>query len=149
MVSFTSEQAAAIAAIEQLATMWADVLDQDNGLDLTRGEGFLADDCRYNVGGAWREGREEIVQFYATRRAGLDPNALPVIRHTISNFRIRFTSAGSAKMNVLLLYFADNAGGNPADLLAVADCRMEFRRDATGDWLITQFDSEQVIKRHG
>lgn len=148
MVSYTSEQAAAIAAIEQLVTTWADVLDQDNGLDKTRGAGFLSDDCRYNVGGKWREGRDEIVKFYADRRAGLG-SGLPVIRHTVSNFRIRFTAVDSATMNFLLLYFADNAGGNPADPLAVADCRMEFRRDASGDWLISMFDSEQVIKRHG
>ncbi len=149
MVKFTSDEVASIAAIEQLVTTWADVLDQDNGLDLTRGAGFLADDCRYNVAGEWREGRDAIVNFYATRRAGLDPNVLPVIRHTVSNFRISFTGADSAKMNFLLLYFADNAGGNPADPLAVADCRMEFRRDADGDWLITRFDSEQAIKRYG
>ena len=148
MVSYTGEQAASIAAIEQLVTIWADVLDQDNGLDKTRGVGFLADDCRYNVAGKWREGRDEIVEFYATRRAGLGAG-LPVIRHTVSNFRISFNGADSAKMNFLLLYFADNAGGNPADPLAVADCRMEFRRDPQGDWLISQFDSEQVIKRHG
>lgn len=148
MVKFTSEQAAAIAAIEQLVTIWADVLDQDNGLDKTQGIGFLSDDCQYNVAGEWRKGRAEIVKFYATRRAGLDPNALPVIRHTVSNFRIQFTGADSAKCNFLLLYFADNAGGNPADPLAVADCRMEFRADASGDWLISRFDSEQCIKRY-
>jgi hypothetical protein len=148
MVSFTGEQAASIAAIEQLVTIWADVLDQDNGLDKTRGVGFLTDDCRYNVAGKWREGRDEIVAFYADRRAGLG-DGLPVIRHTVSNFRILFTGKDSAKMNFLLLYFADNAGGNPADPLAVADCRMEFRCDAAGDWLISRFDSEQVIKRHG
>src|SRR3954468_6607468 len=91
MVKFTSEQAAAIAAIEQLVTTWADVLDQDNGLDKTQGIGFLSDDCQYNVAGEWRKGRAEIVKFYAPRRAGLDPNAMPVIRHTVSNFRIGFT----------------------------------------------------------
>jgi hypothetical protein len=148
MVSYTGEQAAAIAAIQQLAAMWADELDQHNGLDISGAAHLLTEDCRYNVAGQWREGRAATVEFYAGRRAGLGAN-LPVIRHTISNFRIQLAGADGAKMNFLLLFFADNAGGNPADPLAVADCRMEFRRDAAGDWLISMFDSEQVIKRNG
>lgn len=147
LVRFTTEQIPAITAIQQLAAVWADELDRHNGLDISGGIGLLTDDCRYNVGGAWREGRAEAIAFYAGRRAGLDPANLPVMRHVISNFRIAFTDETSARMTFLLLFFANNAGGNAADPLAVADCRMEFRRDADGDWLISLFDSHQSLRR--
>ena len=55
-----------------------------------------------------------------------------------------------ARANFLLLFFA-KVGEPPfvgyCDPLAVADVRMQCRREADGHWRISQFDSNQIFQR--
>ena len=150
MASFTVEQAAATAAIQQVINEWGDELDQNDGLSIADSD-VLTEDCRYFVGGEWREGRAATAKFYAERKPRLEAaGGAPVMRHIISNYRISFEDEANAKVGFLLLFFA-KVGTPPftdyCDPLAVADVRMECRREADGQWRISLFDSGQIFRR--
>jgi len=150
MARFTTEQAAAAAAIQQVINEWGNELDQNDGLKMIEA-GVLTEDCRYFVGGAWRESRAEAAQFYRERKPRLEAQGgAPVMRHVNSNFRISFVDESNAKVGFLLVYFA--AIGTPpftnyCDPLAVADVRMECRCDQDGEWRISLFESGQIYRR--
>lgn len=150
MAKFTPEQAASIAAIKQVIYEWGDELDVNSGLKMTASD-VLTQDVRYNVGGEWREGLAAAQAFYDARWDRLEAaGGAPVMRHLLTNLRIKFTGEDSAAVTFQLLFFA--ATGEPpfvgkADPLAVADVRMETRREADGHWRISLFDSGQIFQR--
>ena len=149
MAKFSAEQAAAVAAIQQAINEWGDELDKNDGLKLAQAD-VLTQDCRYNVGGAWREGRGEAAQFYTERKPRLEAaGGAPVMRHIMSNYRVKFTAEDKAEVGFLLLFFA--AVGTPpfntCDPAAVADVQMELRREGDGHWRIAMFDSGQTFRR--
>lgn len=150
MARFTVEQAAAVAAIQQVINEWGDELDQNDGLEMIEAD-VLTEDCQYYVGGAWRQGRAEAAQFYKERKPRLEAEGgAPVMRHVITNFRVAFIAEEKAEVGFLLLYFA-RVGTPPftnyCDPLAVADVRMDCRRDADGEWRISRFESGQIFRR--
>ena len=150
MAKFTPEQAASIAAIKQVIYEWGDELDLNSGLQMSRAD-VLTQDVRYNVGGEWRDGLEATQGFYNARWDRLQAaGGAPVMRHLLTNLRIAFDDDDHAKVTYQLLFFA--ATGEPpfvgkADPLAVADVRMETRREADGHWRISLFDSGQIFQR--
>jgi hypothetical protein len=149
MAKFSPDQAAAIVAIQQVINEWGDELDKHDGLHMLTAD-VLSQDCRYFVGGEWREGLAAVAQFYQERKARLEAaGGAPVMRHIMSNYRVKFTSEISAEVGFLLLFFA--AVGNPpfdtCDPSAVADVKMEVQRDADGHWRISRFDSGQTFRR--
>jgi hypothetical protein len=150
VAKFTPEQAASVAAIKQVVYEWGDELDLNSGLKMTEAD-VLTQDVRYNVGGEWREGLEAAQGFYNARWDRLQAaGGAPVMRHLLTNLRIKFTGEDSAEVSYQLLFFA--ATGEPpfvgkADPLAVADVRMETRREADGHWRISLFDSGQIFQR--
>ena len=150
MGRFTAEKAAAVAAIQQVINEWGNELDKNDGLKMIEAD-VLTEDCHYNVGGSWRKSRAEAAQFYMERKPRLDAQGgAPVMRHIISNFRVSLVDADRAEVGFLLVYFA--AVGTPpvtnyCDPLAVADVRMECRRDLDGEWRISLFDSVQTFRR--
>ena len=149
MAKFTAAQAADVAAIQQVINEWGDELDTNDGLTMLAAD-VLTPDCRYNVGGAWRAGAEEAAQFYAERKVRLDAaGGAPVMRHIMSNYRVKFTAEDKAEIGFLLLFFA-RVGTPPFDTCdpaAVADVQMECRREADGHWRIAMFDSGQTFRR--
>lgn len=150
MAKFSAEQAVAVAAIQQVINEWGDELDQNSGRQMTQAD-VLVRDVRYFVGGEWRDGIEATQAFYdqrwATLTAGDGP---PVMRHVHSNYRVSFLAEDHAKVNFLLVFFA-KVGEPPfvgySDPLAVADVRMECRREADGHWRIAMFDSGQIFRK--
>ncbi|MEO5587422.1 MAG: nuclear transport factor 2 family protein [Novosphingobium sp.] len=150
MAKFTPEQAASIAAIKQVVYEWGDELDINSGRKMTEVD-VLTKDVRYNVGGEWREGLAATQAFYDGRwERLLAAGGAPVMRHLLTNLRIKFTGEDAAETTYQLLFFA--ATGEPpfigkADPLAVADVRMETRREADGHWRISLFDSGQIFQR--
>lgn len=150
MARFTMEQTAAIAAVQQVINEWGNELDQNDGLKIIEAD-VLTEDCHYNVGGQWREGRAQVGEFYKERKPRLEAQGgAPVMRHIISNFRVSFLSDDKIETCFLLVFFA--AVGTPpftdyCDPLAVADVQMECRREADGQWRITRFDSGQIFRR--
>ena len=150
MAQFTAEQAADFAAIQQVINEWGDELDRNDGLTMLEAD-VLTEDCRYFVGGEWREGRAAAAKFYAERKTRLEAaGGAPVMRHLITNTRVSFPDPDRASAGFLLLFFA-KVGEPPfvgyCDPLAVADVRMETRRETDGDWRISMFDSGQIFQR--
>jgi hypothetical protein len=150
VAKFSAEEAAAIAAIQQVINEWGDELDQNSGLQMTEKD-VLTQDCRYFVGGEWREGLGATAQFYRERWDRLTAgDGAPVMRHVHSNYRTEFLAPDHARVGFLLVFFA-KVGEPPftgyADPLAVADVRMECRREADGHWRISLFDSGQIFRR--
>lgn len=150
MAKFSVEESAAVAAIQQVINEWGDELDQNSGRKISEID-VLTDDCRYFVGGEWREGVPATAQFYHDRWDRLTAgDGAPVMRHIHSNYRVRFTAPDHAEVGFLLVFFAKT--GEPpfvgySDPLAVADVRMECRRGADGEWRISQFDSGQIFRK--
>lgn len=148
MAKFTPQQAADVLAIKQVIYEWGDQLDIHNGLSM-RETDCLAKDVRYFVGGQWREGIEGVEGFYKGRAEAARAGAgLMTMRHLITSLRVSFDDADHAKVGYLLVFFAalDNFD-KYCDPLAVADVKMECRRDEDGEWRITLFDSGQIFKR--
>ncbi|WP_395390720.1 nuclear transport factor 2 family protein [Novosphingobium sp. BL-8A] len=150
MAKFTPQQAADVLAIKQVVYEWGDELDIHNGLEMRKSD-VLAEDVAYNVGGEWREGLKAVETFYQGRAEALRAGAgLMTMRHIITSLRVSFDDADNAKVGYLLVFFAAQ-GEAPfdkyCDPLAVADVKMECRRDPDGEWRITRFDSGQIFRR--
>lgn len=148
MAKFTPEQAADVLAIKQVIYEWGDELDINNGLSM-RTRDCLAEDVRYNVGGQWREGLPAVETFYNGRAEAMRSGAgMLTMRHIITSLRVSFEDADHAKVGYLLVFFAAQDNFDKyCDPLAVADVKMECRRDPDGEWRITLFDSGQIFKR--
>lgn len=149
MAKFNMEQALTVAAVQQLISDWAHELDVHNGLHISN---LVTEDCLYTVGGAPRQGRAAVERFYRERleRLSARPEGVPTQRHTLSNLRVSFRTPNEVSITFSLVYFttAGMASGlNHADPAAVADVRMDCRRDDDGQWLIAMFDSNQTFRR--
>jgi uncharacterized protein (TIGR02246 family) len=149
VAKFNIEQALAVAAVQQLINDWANELDLHNGLHIAD---LVTEDCAYTVGGTRREGRAAVEEFYRARLARLSgqPQGVPTQRHTLSNLRVNFRGPDEVSITFSLVYFttAGMASGlNHADPAAVADVRMDCRRDGQGEWRISMFDSNQTFRR--
>ena len=148
MAKFTPEQAADVLAIKQAIYEWGDELDINNGLSMRKAD-CLAEDVQYFVGGEWRDGLSAVEAFYKGRAEAMEAGAgLMTMRHIITSLRVTFDDADHAKVGYLLVFFATVKDLDKyCDPLAVADVKMECRRDADGEWRITRFDSGQIFKR--
>jgi uncharacterized protein (TIGR02246 family) len=149
VAKFSIEQAVARAEVQELINEWATELDLHNGLHIS---GLVTEDCSYNVGGTPRQGRAEVEKFYKERLARLSaqPDGVPTQRHILSNLRVNFSSDTAASITFSLVYFTTAGMAsklNHADPAAVADVRMNVRRDADGQWRIAMFDSGQTFRR--
>lgn len=149
MAKFSIEQAVARAEVQELINEWATELDLHNGLHIA---GLVTEDCSYNVGGSPRQSRAEVEKFYQERLARLSaqPDGVPTQRHILSNLRVSFSSDTAASITFSLVYFTTAGMAsklNHADPAAVADVRMNVRRDADGQWRIAMFDSGQTFRR--
>lgn len=146
MAKFTTEQATAAVAIQQLINDWAYDLDFHDNIHV--GD-VITDDVSYNVGGTVRKGKAEVEAFDAARREKIKNNR-PTIRHINTNFRVTFKTADEAEVFFELVFWSTEVPGlNPADVVAVADVWMTCRRSKDGDWRICKFDSTQPLKRVG
>ena len=149
MAKLSMEQALARAELQELINAWAYELDMHNGLHIS---GLVTEDCIYILGGNPRNGRAAVEKFYQDRltRLSAQPEGVPTQRHALSNLRVNFGSPTAASITFTLVYFTTAgmaAGLNHADPAAVADVRMDCRREDDGHWRIAKFDSNQTFRR--
>ena len=143
------EQGLAVVEVQQLLSDWAYELDTHNGVHIAE---LVTEDCVYILGGAPRTGRAASQKFYQERleRVSAQPEGAPTQRHNLSNLRVSFRSAGDVSITFTLVFFTSAgmaSGTNHADAAAVADVRMDCRRDQDGQWRIARFDSNQSFRR--
>jgi ketosteroid isomerase-like protein len=141
LTRFTIEQAAAAVEIQQLINEWALELDFHHGKNIAA---LVTEDCDYAVGGG-RRGRASIVEFYKGIGETMAGQAM---RHLNSNLCVNFRSADEASIVFNLLFFTTaGTGSTQPDPAAVADVRMDCRREADGHWRIARMDSNQPFPR--
>jgi len=150
MAKYSGEQAAAIAAIQQVVNQWGRELDTNGGLTLVEAD-VLTEDCRYHIGGEWREGRDATARYYRARWDRLQAGGgVPVIRMLFSNHCVSFTAEDRAEVTLLLQSFA-RVGDPPfighCDPSAVADVNIECRREADGHWRIARYEGRHIFER--
>ncbi len=146
MAKFTSQEAVAWVAIQQLINDWGYELDVNNGLNIAD---LVTEDCNYTVRAVPRLSRADVAAFYKTRLAEF-PDGPPVQRHAQTNLRVQFNSPCEASITFTLIYFTTAmiaAGADAADPTAVADVRMEVKCCDDGHWRISMFDSAQCLIR--
>jgi ketosteroid isomerase-like protein len=149
VAKFTAEETVDVAAIQQLINEWGRELDQHHGLSIGP---LVSEDCVYVMGPITRRGRADVERHYKERfdRLSAQPEGLPTLRHLNSNLCVSFRDADSASITFSLLFFSTagmSSGTQHADPAAVADVRMDCRRDSDGHWRISKFDSNQSFRR--
>jgi hypothetical protein len=150
MAQFSSDQAAAVAAIQQVINDWGHELDHGGGRTLAEAD-VLAPDCRYLIGGEWRESADAVARYYRERWDRLEATGgAPVIRMVFSNFRTRFVSEDRAEVTLMLQSFA-GVGEPPfighCDASALADVEIECRRDVGSHWRISRYEGRHIFER--
>lgn len=148
MPRFTPEEAIFVIEINQLVNDWGADLDLYGGMNVAP---LCTADCHYLVGGTLHLGHAAIRAFYTARNqrvAALQRDGIRTQRHTISNQRIGFIADGHAAAQFILVNYSGEGKAPIRDLIGptiVADCQMEFRRDADGEWRISLFDSTPLF----
>ncbi len=146
MAKFSTEQATAWIAIQQLINDWGYELDVNNGLNI--GD-LVTEQCQYTVRAIPRLSRTDVCAFYKGRLEEF-PDGPPEQRHVQSNLRVQFKSAQEASITFTLVYFTTAivpAGASEADPCAVADVFMDVQCGDDGHWRIAKFDSKQSLVR--
>ena len=142
MTQFTIEQAVAVAAVQQLINEWSLELDLHHGKNIAT---LVTEDCAYVVGDGPRQGRAAIVEFY--RGIG-EMMSGQTMRHLNSNLCVGFRGPDAVSITFNLLFFTTAGTGSTApDPAAVADVRMDCRREPDGHWRISRMDSNQPFPR--
>lgn len=148
MAKFTAEQAHAVIEIQQLINEWGyQELDLNNGLNMGA---LVTEDCAYGTMAHTHHGKAEIEAFYRARfdRLSAASSTIPQMRHLNSNLCVDFIGPDEAKVIFCLSFFtAEGTGSTVPEVVAVADVRMEVRRESDGHWRISKNDSNQPFKR--
>jgi SnoaL-like domain len=146
LAKFNLEQVAAFVAVQELINTWAHDLDMHNGLNIAA---LVTDDCLYTVGNTPLQGRTAVEKSYQDRlkRLSAETTGVPTLRHMISNLCVSYRNAHEVSITFSLLFFTSASGRNVPDPAAVADVRMDCRREADEHWRIARFDSNQPFRR--
>lgn len=148
MPRFDPETAVAAMEVQQLIVDWGYELDLNNAINITD---LCTEDCTYFLAGKPHVGHGPIKDFYAARNERvrtLQKDGVRTQRHTISNFRTTFEDRDNATVHFLLVNYSKEGKVPALDLVGptiVADCRMQCRRGADGEWLISLFDSMPIF----
>ncbi len=144
MPKFDQEKAISAIELQQLIADWGYELDMNGGLNIS---GLCTEDCNYLVGGVSYRGHAAVNKFYADRGERVraqQKDGIRTQRHTITNLRVSFEDKNRATGNFILVNYSAEGKAPVFNLVGptiLADCRMEFRRETDGEWLIALFDS--------
>jgi hypothetical protein len=148
MPKFDQQTAVAAMEIQQLVSEWVAELDFNGGLTMPR---LITEDCEYFVGGTLYRGHAPVLKFYTDRGERVrtqQRDGVRTQRHTVSTFRISFPAAGETEFFFTLVNYSAEGKAPALNLVGptiIADCRMQARREADGEWRISLFDSTPVF----
>lgn len=144
MKVLSTEGALVAIQLQQILMEFAHELDRNEGRGIAD---FYADDGVFTPGDFAFRGRAAIAEFYAKREervAAEQAGGQRTGRHTYVNPRVEIHDADNASLHFICVHYSA-AGAPPipdaSTPSVVADARMDFRREADGDWRITVFDS--------
>jgi hypothetical protein len=144
MPRFDKDNAVDAIELHQLIADWGYDLDHNGGNGVAA---LCTEDCDYYVGGNLNKGRAPITAFYAARNERvrtLQKDGVRTQRHAITNPRLTFAGKGRASVTFLLVNYSAEGKAPALNLVGptiIADCKMDFRREADGEWRIALFDS--------
>lgn len=148
MPRFDQVTAATAMELQQLIVEWTYDLDANGGLTITR---LCTEDCDYLVGGKNYRGHAAVQKFYSDRGERVrtqQRDGVRTQRHTVTNFRIAFLAKDHADVRFTLVNYSAEGKAPALNLVGptiIADCRMECRLGADGEWRISLFDSTPVF----
>jgi hypothetical protein len=148
MPKFDQETAVAALEIQQLVAEWVAELDFNGGVTMPR---LITGDCEYLVGGVAYRGHAPVLKFYTDRGERVrtqQRDGVRTQRHTTSNLRISFPSSDRAEFFFSLVNYSSEGKAPALNLVGptiIADCRMQARLEADGEWRISLFDSTPVF----
>ena len=148
MPRFDQDAAIKAIALQQLINEWGYELDFNGGLTMPR---LCTEDVNYLVGGTSYRGHAAVQKFYADRGERVrtqQKDGVRTQRHTISNYRLASSAADHAEVTFLLVNYSAEGKAPALNLVGptiIADCRMEFRLEADGEWRISLFDSTPIF----
>lgn len=148
MRKFTTDQMLTAYQLEQLLYDFAQELDLNNGENAGQ---FYTEDAAFITGAGPIEGRAAIQGFYNKRNenvAKYQKDGHRTGRHTFLNVRVHVHDAHNATLYFTNVNYAGE-GKPPVSGLqgpsAVADCRMECKRQTDGNWLFSEFAPFQAL----
>jgi ketosteroid isomerase-like protein len=142
MRKFTMEQVVLAYELEQLLYDFIAEMDINNYANIGA---FYTEDAVFMAGNNPVEGRDAIVKFYELRNENVrkyQRDGARTGRHTFLNPRVHIEDADNATMYYTNVNYAAEGPAPAAGLKGpsmIADCRMTFRRQPDGHWLISGF----------
>jgi ketosteroid isomerase-like protein len=148
MPRFTPETAVIALELQQIVAEFAADLDSNDGMNICD---FYAADGEFAVGDFSHKGHAAIRKFYADRKERMLPqlkDGIRVAAHTFLNVRVKVESASDAIVHFTNVNYGGE--GKPPQLgtispAMVTACRMDFRREADGEWRITRFSGSPLF----
>ena len=148
MRRFDMEKMLLAYELEQLLYDFAEELDLREAAQL---EKFYAPEAVFHAGPVKVDGLEAIKGFYRNRNENVKKHQRDgqrTGRHTFLNVRVHIHDADSATLLFTNANYACEGPAPASGLIgpsAIADCRMECRRQADGNWLFTEFAPKQAL----
>ena len=148
MPRFTQETATAALEVQQLILEWGHELDMNAARDITA---LCTQDCTYYLAGKPHTGHDAIKAFYAARNdrvSKLQKDGIRTQRHAISNLLVEFPEPSKAAVRFTIINYSKEGKPPALDLVGptiVADCKMEAKLEADGEWRISMFDSTPIF----
>lgn len=148
MPRFTPETAVIALELQQLVAEFANDLDFNDGLNIWS---FYAEDGEFAVGDFTYKGQAAIRKFYSDRKERMLPSLKDGIRvaaHTFLNLRVAVEGRDRGVVHFTNVNYGGE--GKPPQLgtitpAMVTACRMDFRREADGEWRITRFSGSPLF----
>jgi hypothetical protein len=149
MRRLSPEEVGATVELQQLIAHYWEELDGNLGRNV---EAFWHEDGVFTAGSQVDcRGVAAIKKFYADRNERVlsdEKDGVRTSRHTSTDMRVTFHGTERATLNLRVINYS--AGGKPPIMGAaapsiVSDLQIEVRRDAAGEWRMSEFHGRPVF----
>lgn len=148
MKKFDQETAIIALELQQIVAEFAHDLDFNNCLGIAD---FYAEDGSFSVGDYTHTGRAAIRKFYEDRNVRVRAQHKDGVRtaaHTFLNLRVDVQSKNNATVYFTNVNYAGEGHAPVRGTISpamITTCKMAFRREADGSWLITSFSGSPLF----